>query len=130
MRPGGAVSRLVDDAGGVAADGDGAMAVLRAVDDKGGPDGSPGPVASNAQEVTPPLHVAYIRRPGAVPISVTSAQDLSDRSPVFSPNGQEILFVRLTVAAAPKPAGIWVVDTDGRDPRQLTRDGADPRWLP
>ena len=142
VRPGGAVNRLVDDAGGVAVDGDGAMAVLRAVDDKGGPDGSPGhagspgpasspgPAASNAQDVVPPLHIAYIRRPGSAPVAVTTAQDLSDRSPVFSPNGQEILFVRLTVAAAPKPAGIWVVDTDGRDPRQLTRDGADPRWLP
>jgi Tol biopolymer transport system component len=49
---------------------------------------------------------------------------------VFSPNGEEILFVRVPAADQARSAGIWVVGVDGRVLRQLTRDGADPRWLP
>ena len=53
-----------------------------------------------------------------------------ETSPVFSPNGQEILFVRVPIGQPGGSAGIWVVGADGRELRQLTRDGAEPRWLP
>jgi len=113
VRPSGAATRLFDGAGPVATGGSGALAALRA--GLGLPD---------------PLHVAYLASESAKPAVLTTASDLSDRTPVFSPNGQEILFVRVPIGEPGGSAGIWVVGADGRELRQLTRDGAEPRWLP
>jgi hypothetical protein len=113
VRPSGAATRLFAGAGPIATSSQGALAALR-----------PGPGAPE------PLHIAYLASEGADPGPLTTASDLSDRTPVFSPNGQDILFVRVTIGEPAGSAGIWVVGTDGRDLRQLTRDGAEPRWLP
>jgi hypothetical protein len=109
----GAASRLFDGAGPIAGDGQRAMAALR-----------------SGLGLPESLHVAYLSNESAAPSLLTTAADLSDRTPVFSPNGEEILFVRVPAADQARSAGIWVVGVDGRELRQLTRDGADPRWLP
>jgi TolB protein len=49
-----------------------------------------------------------------------------------SPDGQHVVFCRAATGAAP---AIWVMDSDGKNPRQITQGqnnlGADhPRWLP
>jgi len=54
-----------------------------------------------------------------------------DCRPTPSPDGQSILFVRAVVG---HPSELWIVDSDGGNPRLLTRGvnelGADhPRWL-
>jgi hypothetical protein len=113
VRPSGDASRLFDGTGPIATDGHDSIAALRT-------------------GLSPPesLHVAYLANTRAAPSVLTTAADVSDRTPVFSPNGQEILFVRVPAAEQGRSAGIWVVGADGRALRQLTRDGADPRWLP
>ncbi|HYX11626.1 MAG TPA: Ig-like domain-containing protein, partial [Candidatus Acidoferrum sp.] len=114
VRRDGTANRVTDAAGPAVGDGRRAVAVLQSAFHGSGE----------------PLHAAFLTNPGAVPTLLTTAADLSDRTPVFSPNGQEILFVRVPTAQPDTPAGIWVVATDGANLRQLTRDGADPRWLP
>ncbi len=113
VRPSGAATRLFAGAGPIASSGQGALAALR-------------PLLGLPE----PLHVAYLVSERANPVVLTTASDLSDRTPVFSPNGQDILFVRVPIGEPGGSAGIWVVGTDGRELRQLTRDGAEPRWLP
>ena len=51
---------------------------------------------------------------------------------VCSPDGRQIAFCR---AATGKPPALWVMDADGRNPREITRGQQDrgvdhPRWLP
>jgi hypothetical protein len=41
-----------------------------------------------------------------------------------------LLFTRVQAADQTASAGIWLCDLDGRNLRQLSTDGADPRWLP
>jgi hypothetical protein len=113
VRSSGAASRLFDGAGPIATGGQHALAALRA-----------------GLGLPEPLHVAYQAGEGASPLMLTTAADLSDRTPVFSPNGQDILFVRVPLGDQGGSAGIWIVGADGRQLRQLTRDGAEPRWLP
>jgi TolB protein len=55
-----------------------------------------------------------------------------DFRPSESPDGRQIVFCRTKTGEPPE---VWVMDTDGRQPRMLTRglnnSGADhPRWLP
>lgn len=75
-------------------------------------------------------HLAYAPTRGSNPTQLTTATDLSDSRPSFSPDGASILFLRVKATDPTASAGIWVVDPDGRELRQLSTDGADPRWLP
>lgn len=65
------------------------------------------------------------------PLSIlTTASDFQDREPTFGPGASALVFVRARPASPGDSAGIWTVDIDGRDLRQLSTDGSDPRWLP
>ena len=75
-------------------------------------------------------HLGYTPEPTRPPDALTSAPDLLDRSPAFSPDGSTLLFSRVQAADPTASAGIWLCDLDGRNLRQLSTDGADPRWLP
>lgn len=77
-----------------------------------------------------PRHAAYGSRALVAPNPLTTAADLSDRDPSFSPDGSTILFMRVPVGLPDHSAGIWTVGPGGRELRQLTTDGAYPRWLP
>ena len=61
---------------------------------------------------------------------LTTDATLSDRSPTFSPTGDQILFLRVPASQLDRSGGIWVVQPSGHGLRQLTTDGAYPRWLP
>ena len=74
-------------------------------------------------------HVMFQPAGGGGPLALTAATDLSDREPSFSPAGDLVVFVRIPAAGGPS-AGIWEVRTDGRELRQLSPDGTQPRWLP
>ncbi len=78
---------------------------------------------------TEPDRLAYQAGVGS-PIILTLASDLLDRQPVFSPAGASILFVRVPHDDPTRSAGVWLVATDGRELRQLSPTGHDPRWLP
>ena len=74
-------------------------------------------------------HVTFQPAGGGAPLALSAATDLSDREPSFSPAGDLVVFVRVPAAGGPS-AGIWEVRTDGRELRQLSPDGTQPRWLP
>ena len=74
-------------------------------------------------------HVLFQSPAGGAPLALSTASDLSDREPSFSPAGDLVVFVRIPAAGGPS-AGIWEVRTDGRELRQLSPDGTQPRWLP
>ena len=75
-------------------------------------------------------HLGYTATPPRALDALTAAPDLVDRFPGFSPDGTTVLFSRVPATAQTRSAGIWLADLDGRDLRQLSTDGAYPRWLP
>jgi hypothetical protein len=98
------------------------------------PAAGPAAVASDGGIVTlaapAGAHVCYSAAGANTPQSLTSAIDLADRSPTFSPDGTTLLFGRVFVAVPDRSAGIWLSRLDGSVLRQLSTDGADARWLP
>ncbi|HEV8516868.1 MAG TPA: Ig-like domain-containing protein [Candidatus Limnocylindrales bacterium] len=74
-------------------------------------------------------HVTYLAGLGSEPTVLTS-DELLDRQPSLSPGGDEVVFARVSVERPEVSAGIWAVAIEGGDPRQLSADGSDPRWLP
>jgi hypothetical protein len=86
-----------------------------------------GGIAGTSQ--TDPGRLAY-QVPGDGLRILTLAIDLADRQPVFSPAGDAILFVRVASDDPGRSAGLWLVAPDGRELRQLSPTGSDPRWLP
>jgi hypothetical protein len=74
--------------------------------------------------------LAIVQRSGGDPTVLTTTDEFSDSWPAFSPDGAELLFVRVRPGTPTRSAGIWAVLPDGRDLRPLTTDGAYPRWLP
>jgi hypothetical protein len=76
-------------------------------------------------------HIAVDRPEGTVaPRSLTTAPDLWDRWPAFSPDGRSIIFGRVRPGAGGVSAGIWIVDPVSATATALAVDGAYPRWLP
>jgi hypothetical protein len=75
-------------------------------------------------------HIGYTPATDRPLESLTSATDLLDRSPGFSPDGTTLLFGRVFAADPTRSAGIWLAGLDGRDLRQLSTDGTAARWLP
>jgi hypothetical protein len=53
---------------------------------------------------------------GSVKWLTTDATNASDAQAVWSPNGDQLAFVRHNATTS---AGVWVIDTDGSDPRRL-----------
>jgi Tol biopolymer transport system component len=75
-------------------------------------------------------HVAVARLDsGIAPRALTTATDLDDRWPSFSPDGRSVLFGRVRRDTT-SSAGIWVVDVITGEASALSTDGAYPRWLP
>lgn len=108
----GTLTRREPAAGSVAASSDGLAAFL----------------ATDASGAT---HIAVDRPEGTVaPRSLTSAPDLWDRWPAFSPDGRSIIFGRVRPGAGGVSAGIWIVDPVSATATALAADGAYPRWLP
>ena len=75
-------------------------------------------------------HIGYTTSGARPPVALTGTGDLADRTPGFSPDGTTLLFARVVLVDPTRSAGIWLCDLDGRDLRQLSTDGAYPRWLP
>lgn len=48
----------------------------------------------------------------------------------WSPNGDQILFVRFDQTSLTKPPEIWMINADGSQPRQLVKGGFAPQWIP
>jgi len=104
--------------------------VTRGPAGSGTPAWSANGIAAFLETVAGRTHVAVARLDsGVAPRPLTSAADLDDRWPSFSPDGGSVLFGRV----GPTPtmsAGIWVVDVITGEATSLSSDGAYPRWLP
>jgi hypothetical protein len=108
----GTARRRADATGSLAAAGDGRVALL--VPGAGGT-----------------THVALGDVEGdEPPLALTDDPARADRWPTFSPDGQVVVFGRVTGADGTTSAGIWTVPRSGGEPVALTTDGAYPRWLP
>jgi hypothetical protein len=75
-------------------------------------------------------HIGYAALAAGPPEALTSAPDLLDRAPGFSPDGTTLVFGRVLAGDRTRSAGIWLCGLDGRDLRQLSTDGGAARWLP
>ena len=75
-------------------------------------------------------HIGYTSLATRAPEPLTSAADLLDRSPQFSPDGLTLLFGRVLASDPTRSAAVWLAGIDGRDLRQLSIDGTAARWLP
>src|SRR5439155_1598041 len=109
------VARVADGTGPVASDGRGGLALLAG----SGPGGS-----------VDPLRMAFLAPGGTAPLSLTSGAGPADRWPAFAPNGDLILFLRVSTSAPDRSEGIRVIQPDGRQLRQRSTDGSYPRWPP
>jgi len=49
---------------------------------------------------------------------------------VWSPNGDQILFVRFNQMSLTEAPEIWVINADGSQARQLVKGGFAPQWMP
>ncbi|HEY0323233.1 MAG TPA: protein kinase [Pyrinomonadaceae bacterium] len=64
------------------------------------------------------------------PLPITQDSSYRKNRPIFSPDGQKIAYVEFRGGAN---QDIWVMDTDGKNPTQLTTDPAvdwSPSWFP
>lgn len=75
-------------------------------------------------------HIGASPRRSPTVVGLTTADEYSDGWPAFSPDGEELLFVRVRPGTPTRSEGIWVMLPDGRELRRLTTDGAYPRWIP
>ncbi|HEU4571850.1 MAG TPA: hypothetical protein VFR93_04125, partial [Candidatus Limnocylindrales bacterium] len=112
----GSTTRIAPGSDSAAAAPDGGIATIgtAAAGSSGGEDG----------------HLVYVAPRASAGRALTTAADLVDRDPSFGPDGGSILFLRVGASNPSSSAGIWVVGPDGRELRQLSTDGAEPRWLP
>jgi len=73
--------------------------------------------------------------PGFAPVQLTSDPNFNDSTPRWSPDGQTIAFVRRP-ANAPQPgapgtrASLWLMSSDGANPRLLVESAGNPMWMP
>lgn len=62
------------------------------------------------------------------PIQLAQGKNTRKTYPVFSPDGKKIAYTVFTIGATTQ---IWMMDSDGKDQKQLTTGmGSFPRWFP
>ncbi len=66
---------------------------------------------------------------GADPVQLTSDPKLEETFPQWSPDGKTIAFTRQP-AQSPNSKSLWLMDTDGANPRQILEGNNLTRWLP
>ena len=66
---------------------------------------------------------------GADPVQLTSDPKFEETFPQWSPDGATIAFARHP-AQSPTQRSLWLMDTDGANPRQILEGNVLTRWLP
>jgi TolB protein len=68
---------------------------------------------------------------GGHPHQLTNTPDIVELNPSWSPDGKHIVFSEGTVqGGTDKDLGLWVMNADGSQLRQLTPEGIVPSWSP
>jgi Tol biopolymer transport system component len=67
--------------------------------------------------------------PPAAPIQLTRDPKYSDTGPVWSPDGTEIAFSRGTAGAGQGTQALWIMRTDGTNPRRVADFSGQMIWL-
>ena len=73
---------------------------------------------------------------GSPPVQLTSDANFNEGAPSWSPDGQTIAFIRRPASdsqqspgSVPRPS-LWLMSSDGANPRLLNESGNNPRWHP
>jgi serine/threonine protein kinase len=66
---------------------------------------------------------------GSEPVQLTSDTKFEESFPHWSPDGNTICFIRDPVQS-PNSKSLWLMDTDGANPRKILDDSQFARWLP
>jgi Tol biopolymer transport system component len=66
---------------------------------------------------------------GAEPVQLTSDPRFEETFPQWSPDGNTIAFTRQPTES-PNSKGLWLMDADGANPRQILEGNNLTRWLP
>jgi Tol biopolymer transport system component len=66
---------------------------------------------------------------GAEPVQLTSDPKFEETFPQWSPDGNTIAFTRQP-AQSPNARTLWLMDSDGANPRQILEGNGLTRWLP
>jgi Tol biopolymer transport system component len=73
---------------------------------------------------------------GSPPVQLTSDPNFNDSTPRWSPDGQTIAFIRRSVNESQQPAtpgaaaSLWLMSSDGANPRLLIENAVNPAWMP
>lgn len=68
--------------------------------------------------------------PPAPPVELTRDPNYSEASPEWSPDGGEIAFSRTVAGASDGSQTLWIMKTDGTNPRRVTDFSGQMAWLP
>jgi len=68
--------------------------------------------------------------PPAPPVELTRDPNYSDVSPVWSPDGGEIAFSRGAVGMGQGAQALWIMRSDGTNPRRVADFSGQMAWLP
>ncbi|MEP6912669.1 MAG: protein kinase [bacterium] len=67
---------------------------------------------------------------GSVPVQLTSDPNLADSYPRWSPDGHTIAFARQIVNAPQAKTSLWLMTSDGANPRILVENASNAVWSP
>lgn len=72
----------------------------------------------------PPVIELFVANPdGSNPTQLTKTEGEMEISPVWSADGKRIFFNRISPGGPPEAAAIYVMDADGKNVKQLTKEG-------
>jgi len=70
---------------------------------------------------------------GSAPVQLTSDPNFNDATPRWSPDAQSIAFIRRPVGVPDipgAPGSLWLISSDGGNPRVLSENAFSPTWAP
>lgn len=86
--------------------------------------------SSAANQWTPGRQLWLMAADGSAAQAVTADPLYNHSAFAWSPNGDQLVYMRFNVTEPQKPAEIWIMPADGIAPHMLVTGGYLPKWLP